>query len=264
MKSIKILYITLFLVLHTTVQTYAKEDNPDNNVRYFSKDVFYDLKDFYSLRSLAIWSIALSSSALLSFTPIDKSIGDAYQRSIRGPRSDAIAKTVKPFGKWQYSLPIFTGCSLLDYFAWENQPRFVNIVGNWGTRSSRALLLGFPYMVIFQRLIGSARPATENSRWQPFENATGLSGHAFVGAVPFLAAGSMTENPWIKGLFITASTATALSRINDDMHFLSQSALGWFLAWQSVRAISKTEDTNNPKNVQVFLGGNRLDVIFSF
>jgi membrane-associated phospholipid phosphatase len=264
MKCITILFITLAFVLHPVITIHAHEKKSNKNSRYFTKDLQLDLKYFYSLRNQAIWLIGLSGSALFSFTPIDNAINDAYQEHIHGPRSDAIATVVKPFGKWQYTLPIYTCFSLLDYFQWENQSEFFFIVGNWGTRSSRALLLGFPYMVIFQRFIGSARPPTGNSRWQPFQNSTGLSGHAFVGAIPFLAAGSMTKNPWLKGLFITASTATAISRINDNKHYLSQTALGWFLGWLSVRAVSRTEDFNSKKNMQVFFYGNRIEISFCF
>ena len=254
-----------FLTIVFLVSTiHGQADSSRVNRRLFITDIAGDLRHFYSLRTQTVWTLALAGSAIFSFTPIDKSIKDAFQENIRGPRSDAVAKMVKPFGNWQYSFPIYTCCSLLDYFQWENQPQFLYNIGNWGTRSSRALFLGFPYMVIFQRLIGSGRPATDNSKWLPFQNASGLSGHAYVGAVPFLAAASMTDNPWVKGLFITASTATAISRINDNKHYTSQTVLGWLLAWLSVRAVSRSEDKNNPRSLSFIFTGNGIDAVFTF
>lgn len=256
--------ITLIFILYPTEIIYSQQNNSADSSRYFSHDLLNDIKFFYTLDNLKIWSVALGGSTLFSFTPIDKTVKDFYQESIRGPRSDAVAKVVKPLGKWQYTLPLYAGCSLLDYFQWEGQSKTMHAIGNWGTRSSRSLFLGFPSMVLFQRAIGSDRPASDNSQWQLFANATGVSGHAFVGAIPFLAAESMTDNPWLKGIFITASTATAISRINDNMHYLSQAGLGWLIAWLSTRAVSRTENQATQKNVQVNFSGNRIDVSFTF
>ena len=119
-------------------------------------------------------------------------------------------------------------------------------------------------MLLFQRTIGSDRPAADNSRWKLFANATGVSGHAFVGAIPFLAAESMTDNPWLKGIFITASTATAISRINDNMHYFSQVGLGWLIAWLSTRAVSRTDDSRKNNSLEVLFNGNGIEVVFNF
>jgi len=45
-----------------------------------------------------------------------------------------------------------------------------------------------------------------------------------------------------KGIFYGLSTLPGLSRINDDVHYFSQAALGWYLAYLSCAAIEKTED----------------------
>ena len=263
MKYFVKILIIVFFFLQPIAVTHA-QSQANKNARHFTKDLLSDIRNFYTLRNLTTWSIALSGSALFSFTPIDKTIKDTYQESIRGPRSDAISRVVKPLGKWQYTFPLYVGCSLFDYFQWENQPVFMHTIGNWGSRSSRALFVGFPSVVIFQRVIGSPRPATDNSRWQPFRNASGVSGHAFVGAVPFLSAGSMTKNPWLKGILITASTAPAISRINDNGHYMSQIVLGWLAAWLSVRAVSRTKNAHNGTGLQVFFSGNRINLAFSF
>ncbi|GHT13075.1 hypothetical protein FACS1894170_08630 [Planctomycetales bacterium] len=80
-----------------------------------------------------------------------------------------------------------------------------------------------------------------DSYWHPFQNSHGISGHAFIGAVPFMTAAQMTDRPVVKGLFYTMSTFCAWSRIKDDAHYLSQALLGWYLAYLSVRSVSETE-----------------------
>ncbi len=247
-----------------TQKRYA-QNLAEKDFTYFGRDIFYDFKNFYSKETLRLWSTALSQSLLLSYSPADNNISDAYQESIRGPRSDKISKALKPLGKWEKTWPIFFAASVFDYIPWRKQPPVLRTVGSWGSRSSRALFIGWPSVAVFQRVVGSPRPNTGVSKWQPFKNASGVSGHAFVGAVPFLAAGSMTENIWLKSMFIVASTATGISRINDNKHYTSQVTLGWLAAWLSVRAISITEKSykkQNSLNLNVY--GNGLQVSYSF
>ena len=59
--------------------------------------------------------------------------------------------------------------------------------------------------------------------------------------MPFLTAASMTENRLLRGALFVASGWTAWSRINDDQHYLSQALLGWYFAYQAVRAVNHTE-----------------------
>ncbi len=61
---------------------------------------------------------------------------------------------------------------------------------------------------------------------------------AFMGAIPFLTLASMyNDNKVVKYLSYAASFAAAWSRVNDDDHYLSQAALGWYLAFESVDAV---------------------------
>lgn len=72
----------------------------------------------------------------------------------------------------------------------------------------------------------------------PYSAANGVSGNAFVGAVPFLTIASMNpDNKFIKYPAYLASAAAAWSRINDDKHFPSQVVLGWYMAWEAVDAV---------------------------
>jgi membrane-associated phospholipid phosphatase len=92
--------------------------------------------------------------------------------------------------------------------------------------------------------LGPARPSDNSpysSHWEPFVSSHGVSGHAFVGAVPFLAAAEMTDDPLLKVGLIGLSTLPGWSRINDDAHYLSQVVLGWWLAFLSTAAVDHTE-----------------------
>jgi hypothetical protein len=74
-----------------------------------------------------------------------------------------------------------------------------------------------------------------------FNDSNGVSGHTFVGAIPFLAAAEMVESPLLKGTLYVCSTFVGFSRMTDDAHYPSQVFLGWYLAWASARAVSATE-----------------------
>jgi hypothetical protein len=61
----------------------------------------------------------------------------------------------------------------------------------------------------------------------------------------------MSENPYQKAIFYGLSTFTGLARINDDEHYFSQVALGWFLAYLSCAVVEKGNDRQEGRaNVQ--------------
>ena len=66
-----------------------------------------------------------------------------------------------------------------------------------------------------------------------------MSGHAFMGAIPFLSAAKMTEDPYLKATFYVASTLPGLSRITDDDHYPSQVLLGWWIAYLAASAVDE-------------------------
>ncbi len=62
-----------------------------------------------------------------------------------------------------------------------------------------------------------------------------------MGAVPFITAAKMTDNPTIKAFLYLSSTLCGLSRINDNAHYFSQSALGWWLAYLAAISVGETK-----------------------
>src|SRR3990172_1396025 len=112
----------------------------------------------------------------------------------------------------------------------------------WAQKSFRATVVGGPALLFLATAIGADRPTEGDSHWKPFQNIHGVSGHAFIGGIPFITAAKMSENPYQKAIFYGLSTVTGLSRINDDRHYFSQVALGWYLAYWSCAAVEKGND----------------------
>ena len=101
-------------------------------------------------------------------------------------------------------------------------------------------------MLGLQLLTGAGRPdeTHESSEWQPFQDNNGVSGHSFMGAIPFMSAAKMTDNLWLKGSLYAASTIPGISRINDDRHYFSQVMLGWWLAYLAESAVDHSHNPN--------------------
>jgi hypothetical protein len=109
----------------------------------------------------------------------------------------------------------------------------------WGELSFRSMLVGTVPLLLAQRILGASRPNDDqpDSKWQFWNDDNGASGHAFVGAVPFLVAAEMSESPAARLGLTLASTLPAWSRIHDNDHYVSQVILGWWLARTAVRSV---------------------------
>lgn len=199
-----------------------------------------DYKNFYLSENILGVGVAVAIVAPIANTHADQGFRDWYQRGA-GQSSGAnnTAKVFKSFGEWQYAVPIYFAFSLSEHI-FPDSPTFQTI-GLFGNRSLRALAVGAPAVGILQPGLGSGRPYTGDSHWSPLDYNNGVSGHAFVGAVPFLTAASMTDNYALKALLIAGSFGPAWSRIQSDDHYLSQVLLGWAIAYLAVDAVNLTE-----------------------
>jgi membrane-associated phospholipid phosphatase len=117
------------------------------------------------------------------------------------------------------------------------------LAGEFGSRVTRSYLVGFPSMLLLQRALGASLPSDDNfhSSWRPFADSNSVSGHAFMGSIPFITAARMTDNPWLAGTLYACSTFTAWSRINDNQHYLSQVILGWWMGYLASRSVWETQ-----------------------
>jgi hypothetical protein len=97
-----------------------------------------------------------------------------------------------------------------------------------------------------------------------FNDNNGVSGHSFIGAVPFLALAKMNgDNTVLKYVAYAASAAAAWSRVNDNGHYLSQAALGWYMAWESVDAVVDGEEEREKISIAPIIGRNTYGIAVS-
>ena len=201
-----------------------------------------DYKNFYLTENLLYVGVAIVVAAPLANTHADQGIRDWYQRGAGGgqsPQADETSRVFKWFGDYRQTVPIFLVFSVSEHL-FPDSPT-AQTLSEFGNRSLRALAVGAPAVGILQVGLGANRPLAQDSHWHPLRSNKSVSGHAFVGAVPFLTAASMTENRMLRAVLVAGSLGPAWSRIHDDDHYFSQALLGWAIAYLSVEAVNLTE-----------------------
>lgn len=195
-----------------------------------------DYENFYLDKgNLIKLGIGIGVAGIFANTSMDNDIQKFYQDNIRDETTDNTSKILKIPGEVFITIPLLLSSHLLL----RDTP-----AGEWAQKSLRAIVVGAPAGLFIQRATGAPRPSEDDSKWRPFKDSNGLSGHAFIGAVPFITAAKMNDNPYLKGIFYGLSILPGLSRINDNKHYLSQTALGWYLAFLSCNAVEKTDYKN--------------------
>lgn len=198
-----------------------------------------DLFHYYSWETAQPFLIVTGVAALMANTNFDGSF-DRHYESLRISSSNGFVETVKTFGDGAYMLPVYGGAMIMHWMLPDDSP--LTPVGEWGERAMRAFVVGAPPMLIMQLATGGSRPEEGKSHWHPFTDNNGVSGHSFMGSLPFLTAAYMTENRPLRTTLFVASGLTAWSRINDRDHYLSQAVLGWTMGWLAVQAVADVED----------------------
>ncbi|MCP4325277.1 MAG: phosphatase PAP2 family protein [Alteromonadales bacterium] len=211
-----------------------------------------DHSNYYSKERLKRVMVGFLAMGVVANSEIDGNLQDRYQDKIRSQKIDDDSKITKLFGEGKYLIPISILSSGAYYLDSNSE------IGNWGLNSTRAYAVGLPAMWVMQNVTGASRPAESNgSKWKPFKDSNGVSGHAFVGAVPFLTLAQMNNNnTFIKYTFYVASGIAAWSRVNDDSHYTSQAILGWYMAYESVGAVFNTNDKSKQISFMPVIGNN--------
>ena len=235
--------LNLLSIVTLSFSAYANTSFGQNSLLFTESlsTVKGDYEEFYSKDRLLRLGMSFGAGAILANTHADESFQKWYQTDIRSIKTNYIAYISKNFGEWKYLLPATLGTAIADNF----NKQYFSTISRWGSRSVRAYILGTPLLWSTQYITGASRPGEDNgSSWAPFNDTNGVSGHAFVGAVPFLTLARMYDDKkYLKYFFYAASTLTAFSRINDDAHFFSQTALGWYIAWETTDTVFD-RDTN--------------------
>jgi membrane-associated phospholipid phosphatase len=200
-----------------------------------------DYENFYSWDVARDLLLGISATSVLANTSLDQGFRDWYQDDVRSSGTSDAGYVFKPLGDGRYVIPACAGLALLGGM-WDDT-QCSNAVEEFGCRTTRAYLVGTPTLIFWQYTLGAARPgeADYESQWRPFENSHGASGHAFVGAVPFISAARMTDDPYLKATLYACSILPAWSRVDHDRHYLSQVWLGWWMAYLACRAVDHTE-----------------------
>jgi membrane-associated phospholipid phosphatase len=187
-------------------------------------------------------------------TTIDGKFQHWHAKQTLSGFSQELSECSKIFGEGKIFIPVIV-TSAITYRFWQEKRGGLPEcpLGEFADRTMRGYFVGFPTLLTMQSVLGGDRPRDGGSDWKPFQQNHGVSGHAFIGAVPFMTAAQMTDKPLVKGLCYSLSVLPAWSRVKDDAHYLSQAMLGWYLAYLSVRAVSQTESrTSLPRGLTLF------------
>ncbi|MFQ5645672.1 MAG: phosphatase PAP2 family protein [bacterium] len=246
-------FIVLFLLLGG--QVYGQETKPLEEKRekgFYGeiwKRVTHDYGNFYAgPGNLLKMSLGVGAASLMANTSADQNFRNWYKDNHRNGRTDDFSKLAKLLGEGKYLVPLSLGTAILGETLLRDTG--ASRLGNWGEKTARAYLVGAPAVLLLQRTLGASRPdeheesssekqnrKKRNSAYRFWNDNNGVSGHAFVGAVPFITAAQMTDRLYGKITCYLLSGLAAFSRVNDDAHYLSQSLLGWSLAYLSAESV---------------------------
>lgn len=230
----------------------------------FSENVFsyykIDNENFYQKQNGEKFLYVLIIGGLMANTSVDQSLRDLYQDKIRNENTNFISKTTKLFGEGDIMIPLMATLSGFGSVLKNDELK------DFGTNTLRAYLVGAPSMLLMQKITGGSRPdeISNASKWKFFKDENGVSGHAFMGSIPFLVLAKSTNNEYFSNFFKGISISTALSRINDDAHFPSQTLLGWYMGNIAVESVfnSNYSSSSDKNDFILNLLGNALG--FSF
>jgi len=174
-----------------------------------------DYKNFYSKQTMSRLSWAFAIGAIPANTKIDHQFHSWYQDSVRSEASDDFSAFAKTFGESKILIPLSLAFSSRLAFNKESK------IGQWGGNTARAYMVGVPATLFMQRMTGASRPeeTVHKSSWKPT---------------------MYPDNNAIKYSAYSASFLTAWSRVNDGDHYLSQAILGWYVAFESMSAVTQS------------------------
>jgi len=211
-----------------------------------SQDIQRDFKNYFKSDNLLILGDTFLAAGVLANTGLDRAFRNHWQTDLRTKSTDHVLAIPRTIGGLSYYYgPLFLISMGVGHL--REHTALGNVVYNWGYRSLRTFLIGGIQQVFLTNLLGGGRPKNnQDSKWQPFRYQTGVSGHAFYGAIPLLTAAMMSDPPLLKYGLYAFSVLPGVSRINGDCHYLSQVILGWTLAFLSARSVYQSDSERQP------------------
>lgn len=202
-------------------------------------------KQLYSRRNLFVLAGATAGAAVLAFSGADEAIEEWHHEEVASPATAKVSKQVKEFGE-NYWVGVWVVMALLDRWLPST------LVSSFGRRCMEATLLGLPVLWTTQRVLGGSRPSDQyGPQFRPFADENSVSGHTFLGAVPWLMLARTVRPSWVKAAAVCVSPLTGWSRLQDRRHYPSQVVLGWLLAWQTTEAVSGVEREGESQSAPV-------------
>lgn len=235
----------------------------------FVSDTKSDFKNFYTAGNGAQALAFLGAGAWLANSNLDQNILQHIQEDITFNNNSSeyqqFVGEFRFFGEGYFLLPIYFSAGILGKHVFSDRPKLLRI-GHWGDRCFRGIVLGTPPLILSQHILGASRPGetNEGSEWQFLADNNGVSGHAFMGAIPFLTAFHMTKNRKLKVLYFAASTLPAFSRITENGHYPSQALLGWGLAYLITGSVAKTELQDDRISLAPYMSTDAVGIGLTF
>ncbi|MEA5446815.1 hypothetical protein VCB98_13390 [Gammaproteobacteria bacterium AB-CW1] len=214
-------------------------------------DLLTDQRNYYSKDRLLRLGVVFGVGGIAANTSFDERFQRHYQDRIRNAHTDEFSEMALLFAEGKYLIPVTLSLASLSLIDEDSS------LGEFGGNTIRSYLVGAVPVFAMQRVTGASRPGESDrgSKWQPLADDNGVSGHAFAGAVPFLVAARTVENPFAKYALYAASLAVPFARVNDKDHYVSQAALGWYMAFEATGAVLETE-RNKRIGVAPMVGGD--------
>ena len=219
---------------------------PDSGASRFFATVADDYSRHYAPDQLIRLGIVLVGAGVLANTAQDEKFQTFYQEEMRSDSSNNIAEDFHHVGdaaQLKYALPFYLGAMLVSGYTGDESVD--NVIAAWGSRSLRTVLIGAPQQLILTHLTGAHRPDEGDSDWRPLNDGNGVSGHAFFGAVPFLAAATLADSIWLKAPLYFTSVLPGVSRLHEDRHYLSQIFIGWSIAYIATDSVVDSSRHND-------------------
>lgn len=208
-----------------------------------------DQRQFYSPETLTLVGGGLIVAGAIANTSADAHLLETWHdNNWDAPIWRETLHDVRRFGDGRYALPAVAGSWLVG--ALYSDSPWGETMETWSERTLRGILVGGPPAFALQQFTGGSRPIEthETSEWHPFQDNNGVSGHSFIGSLPFLTAAKMAPSPQWKAAFYAGSILVPISRMSDDSHYPSQVALGWWLAYLAASAVDGTDNPDRRWN----------------
>jgi hypothetical protein len=204
-----------------------------------------DYKNMYLSWNVLGLGAAIGIAAPLANTSADERVQNWLQRQARGGDADRWASDVERYAGYGTVIPVVVVAAIGGQF-W-GDTKCGSVLGDWGTRSTRALLVGAPTVVILQVALGAGEPGSANgAAWRPrHDGREAVAAEAFVGAVPFLSAASMTDIRPLRWALVGGSFITTWANLHNDSNYLSQALLGWSIAALATCSVNQSNAVGN-------------------